>query len=1151
MSMRRRPTASRGDRPASPAPAGGGAGGKSSDDAPVAKVDLSPPAGSPRPFVQLSLALVVILGLHLVGLYLFASGFLLTRLELETRSNCTTFRPFDVPDPAIPFLPVPLNATENGSEFHTSDRKTATPDNKVPQGCWHPARYERAVLIVLDALRFDFTVYNETLAEQEKKIPFSTPFYLNKLPVIHEATKNEPGHALLFRARADPPTTTLQRLKALTTGTLPTFVDAGSNFFGQIIGEDNLIEQFTRSGRRVVFMGDDTWDTMYPGGMNESYPYPSFEVWDLHSVDNGILNHLGPTLDRDPKDWHLLIAHFLGVDHAGHRYGPFHPEMADKLTQMNIVLKKVMEELDDETVMFVIGDHGMDAKGDHGGDSENEINAGLFMYSKKPLTDSKATDELAAYLADIDEMDLGSSDPFVSMDGHRTVPQIDFVPTISTLLGVPIPYGNLGTLIPETFYVPGSDFNKLPVSHALNLLQATRVNALQIESYITEYSGKRLGAKFAIAELLQLFDEAEAQYENYFDKNGKLKPSNADKAAKITKELYLQYTRFTRRALVAARKIWARFDVPIIVLGAIISTLAFLSTLLFRLFQWNGETSIPWIGSLLGGVVGTLLSVTDVLHPVLAYFETSGESTLSKHHEILFATAGGFMLAYILSTLPKMLVSGEVNVSRLAQRPSAQLLLALTLFVLHIAIPGSDSFTIHEDSITVYLLQAFGFMNLLWAVAVDRDAARDKLIGLAALFMLMTRLSQYSTICREEQHPYCIPTFNATPLSSVAAPHAVLLLFLIIPVVVATMRKLMRSSDNDQSTGKIIPNIFLPFGLLVSAGYWTLDTLDNSNALESATWNVSMLKFWWARVGFLAVGVSSLFLWLSDPNCVGVDVLSGAAAQALGISGGAKTVCFLGIPNAVGASFLVLTSVVYMILTFFQKPMGGLMLGLAMLQLLCLLEMMHIWRDKVDGLTEDGERRLGRKTTGTTTPTSEELQDIQRRQGRWMVLYLVAIYLLAARYYFATGHQYTLSTIQWDIGYVGVKQLSWTISPVLVLANTFAGHILFALAVPLIALWKRPLTRRSEKRLGTELGLAVLAYATMISASTLSAILFAGHFRRHLMVWRVYAPKFFFAALSMILVQLVLLLGSMAVYMPVKGYRDFLTKMKRLGIIRS
>lgn len=42
---------------------------------------------------------------------------------------------------------------------------------------------------------------------------------------------------------ADAPTTTLQRLKGITTGSLPTFIDVGSNFATAEINEDNIIDQ--------------------------------------------------------------------------------------------------------------------------------------------------------------------------------------------------------------------------------------------------------------------------------------------------------------------------------------------------------------------------------------------------------------------------------------------------------------------------------------------------------------------------------------------------------------------------------------------------------------------------------------------------------------------------------------------------------------------------------------------------------------------------------------------------------------------------------------------------------------------------------------------------------------------------------------------
>lgn len=47
-----------------------------------------------------------------------------------------------------------------------------------------------------------------------------------------------------------------------------------------------------------------------------------------------------------------------------------------------------MEHLGNDTLLLVAGDHGMTETGDHGGDSEKEVNAALFVYSKTPLFDT-------------------------------------------------------------------------------------------------------------------------------------------------------------------------------------------------------------------------------------------------------------------------------------------------------------------------------------------------------------------------------------------------------------------------------------------------------------------------------------------------------------------------------------------------------------------------------------------------------------------------------------------------------------------------------------------------------------------------------------------------------------------------------------------
>lgn len=63
------------------------------------------------------------------------------------------------------------------------------------------------------------------------------------------------------------------------------------------------------------------------------------------------------------NDWDLLVAHYLGVDHAGHRYGPNHPEMARKLDETNARIEKLIKMLPSNTILYVVGDHGMTETG--------------------------------------------------------------------------------------------------------------------------------------------------------------------------------------------------------------------------------------------------------------------------------------------------------------------------------------------------------------------------------------------------------------------------------------------------------------------------------------------------------------------------------------------------------------------------------------------------------------------------------------------------------------------------------------------------------------------------------------------------------------------------------------------------------------------
>jgi len=138
-------------------------------------------------------------------------------------------------------------------------------------------------------------------------------------------------------------------------------------------------------------------------------------------VDNGVNKHIFPLLHpSNSTKWDIIFGHYLGVDHAGHRYGPNHPAMAAKLRQMDAVIQISSIKWMMKTLLVIMGDHGMDSKGDHGGESDDEVEAALWMYSKKGVF-GRTNFEFAAPPKDAKE---------------RMIPQIDIVPTLSLLLGM-------------------------------------------------------------------------------------------------------------------------------------------------------------------------------------------------------------------------------------------------------------------------------------------------------------------------------------------------------------------------------------------------------------------------------------------------------------------------------------------------------------------------------------------------------------------------------------------------------------------------------------------------------------------------------------------------------------------------------------------
>ena len=286
----------------------------------MVKTSTSRQRGRQRP----RLADFVVPLLAIGGLYWFSASFFLAKRSLPQVSKC---------DEASSLLRDTLSLSEEeiilvlGNDNHNNN-------NNERQGCWLNRRVDSMVILVVDALRFDFARYRLPLSvgkriESMLDSSHSKGHHKNN-------NNNRTTSSQLLQFVADPPTVTMQRLKGLTTGSLPTFADISGNMGGASIEEDSWVEQlkttpYTKRGlqypTKLGFVGDDTWVDLFPRQFDESYPFPSFNTRDLDTVDNGCLHRL-PLLLKDlrmdgtkPEELEVIVSHFLGVDHVGHTYG--------------------------------------------------------------------------------------------------------------------------------------------------------------------------------------------------------------------------------------------------------------------------------------------------------------------------------------------------------------------------------------------------------------------------------------------------------------------------------------------------------------------------------------------------------------------------------------------------------------------------------------------------------------------------------------------------------------------------------------------------------------------------------------------------------------------------------------------------------------
>ena len=114
--------------------------------------------------------------------------------------------------------------------------------------------------------------------------------------------------------------------------------------------------------------------------------------------------------------------------------------MVPKQREMDGIVEHIYHSMEREShlessLLVLLGDHGMNDAGNHGGSAPGETSTAMLFISPK-----------------FRAMSLGVSSPIDARDEYQfydVIEQSDLVPTLAGLLGFPVPQNNLGAFIPK------------------------------------------------------------------------------------------------------------------------------------------------------------------------------------------------------------------------------------------------------------------------------------------------------------------------------------------------------------------------------------------------------------------------------------------------------------------------------------------------------------------------------------------------------------------------------------------------------------------------------------------------------------------------------------------------------------------------------
>lgn len=552
--------------------------------------------------------------------------------------------------------------------------------------------------------------------------------------------------------------------------------------------------------------------------------------------------------------------------------------------------RSVINIMEEDMLLYVISDHGSTKTGDHGGDSKIELEASMFVYSPVRALVKK-------------ELVLASD----------MVKQVDLVPTMATVLGVPIPFSSLGSIIfdaiPTERFSVNQDWQYCLISLWKNIQQIT--------TYIDQYS--KTSDQFNPTKLETL----DVKYkELLFRINSVRNDQSFQSLIKDARE----YMNMARQM---CEDVWIQFDSFSMSRGLLLMFL----TIFFGYMIIDGipndrlpeifMSSFIFCSYLVVLVVGLAsvgawcLDFVDNLE--LTLFFATGMSSI-------------FMLAMLVIQNWEVIAINwyDSNINYSWYKAGARLIILLSISGLF-----SNSYIIEEASVLLFLT-----LTIIWLIVYETVSPKFKsktVLFLTLFLSFLIRFAQSYWRCREES-TWCANTiFHHNEINTkVNTKFETVITLIILALFVTCTRIWLRSCGNLVGFKPlIILTRYSPTVIVVlTGGFWILHELPKETKLKIAqTWQIDL--FVWIIYVIIAVAVVLVIL---QPLCIYVIPKKKKETQVYGdkniipqlfnhVKGLYKAEASDTSQTPIVCGLATVYSAVYVVISIFVLLLVGLLLG--------------------------------------------------------------------------------------------------------------------------------------------------------------------------------------------------------------------------------